>query len=183
MWRHVPLAGINIGFTSSLSPMKFRIRYSLRTLLIFTTIVAVISAMPIRQAYEQRKAREWVAGQGGHITFAREYNATTQTYDHQAELKVPMFLVSLFGIDAFDSVIGVILDREIVHDLQPLANLSDLRSLAIMIEIDDALDFSPLAKLNSLESLTLGYTNITPKRLEKVRKLLPGVRVREYIHP
>ena len=168
--------------------MKIRFRYSLRTLLILTTIVAVISALPIRQAYEQRKAREWIAGQGGHInfghiTFAHKYNATTQTYDHQAELKVPEFLVSLFGIDVFDSVIGVILDREIVHDLQPLANLSDLRSLAIMIEIDDALDFSPLAKLNSLESLTLGYTNITPKRLEKVRKLLPGVRVREYIHP
>ena len=157
--------------------MKFRFRYSLRTLLILTTLVAVISAMPIRQAYEQRKAREWVAGQGGHITFAHKYNATTQTYDHQAELKVPAFLVSLFGIDCFDSVIGVILDNQIVHDLQPLANLSDLQTLFINIEIDDALDFSPLAKLNSLEHLTLGYTNITAERLEKVRKLLPGVTV------
>ncbi len=161
-WRN------NLGqqiLTFSLSPMKIRFRYSLRTLLILTTIVAVISAMPIRQAYEQRKAREWVAGQGGHITFAHKYNATTQTYDHQAELKVPEFLVSLFGTDFFDSVSGVTLDNQMIHDLQPLTNLSGLRTLAIMTAIEDTLDFSPLAELSSLEELILGYTNISEKRL------------------
>jgi len=160
--------------------MKIRFRYSLRALLILTTIVAVISAMPIRQAYEQRKAREWVAGQGGHIIFAHEYNATTQTSDHQAELKVPEFLVSLLGIDFFASVDGVILDNQLLYDLQPLTGLSDLRHLGIFIDIDDDLDFSPLAKLGSLEALTLGYTNISEKRLENIRKLLPDVEVRIY---
>jgi len=70
-----------------------------------------------------------------------------------------------------------------VQDLTPITDLRDLRSLAIIIEIDDKLDFTPLVDLPKLRHLYLDYTNISAERLAKLRALLPHVRVDATNHP
>lgn len=158
-------------------------RFSIRTLLIVTAVVAVILAFPFRRAVEQQRGRDWVASQNGHVTFSHKYNPITDEWDHKATPYAPDWLIDTFGIDFFDSVDSVILDNKVVDDLSPITDLQSLRSLAIFIEIDDKLSFAPLTELPELRLLTLAYTNISAERLAKLRALLPHVRVEADNHP
>lgn len=160
--------------------MKTRIRFSLRTLLILTTLIAVTCGMQFHQARKQGTAREWVAEQGGHITFAHKYNSRTQSYDQRTELAIPTWLVNVFGMDLLDSVDAVVLDNKTVYDLRPLTNLPKLRSLAIFIDIDDELDFSPLTELGNLKEVVLGYTGIADVRLNELQNRPPHIRIKEH---
>lgn len=158
-------------------------RFSLRTLLVVTTVVALFLAFPFRRAVEQERGRDWVASQNGHVTFSHKYNPITDEWDHKAKLSAPDWLIDTFGIDLFDSVDSVILDNKELEDLSLITDLQSLRSLAIFIEIDDELSFAPLASLPKLRHLSLAYTNISLERLAKLRALLPHVRVEADNHP
>ena len=158
-------------------------RFSLRTLLWVTAAVAIFLAMPIRRAVMQKRGRQWVAMQKGHVTFSHKYNHATGEFDHRANLRTPIWLIQLVGIDFIDSVDTVVLDHTMVEDLTPIADLCDLRVPAIHIEIDDQLDFSPLCQLPGLRHLHLDYTDISAERLVKLRALLPDVRVDATNHP
>ncbi len=159
------------------------IRFSLRNLMVVTAVVALLFGLPIRRAITQKRGRDWVASERGHVTFTHKYDDATATYDHEAELFAPDWLVSLIGIDFFDSVDHVTLDCYEVDDLEPITDLRELRSLAIIIEIKDNLDFSPLAKLPRLEELYLDYTDISAERLTVLREMLPSVQVVATNHP
>ena len=158
-------------------------RFSLRTLLIATTVIAALMAIPIRRAIEQKRGREWVASQNGHVYFSHKYNALMDQWDHHASPPVPAWLVDALGIDIFDTVDTVVLDNMEVKDLSPITDLQSLREFAIYIEIDDKLDFAPLAELRKLQVVYLDYTDISAERLAKLRSLLPNVRVEATNHP
>lgn len=160
-----------------------RLRFSIRMVLVVTGVIAICFAIPFRKAARQKRGREWVASQSGHVTFAHKFNRQRNAYQHAAEFEVPDWCIQVFGIDLFDSVDTVILDNMMVEDLTPITDLEDLRSLAIIIEIDDQLDFRPLQSLTSLEHLHLDYTNISAERLAFVRELLRDVRVEATNHP
>lgn len=160
-------------------------RFSLRTLLIATAVIAVLMALPVRRAVEQKRGRDWVASQNGHVTLSVSsyYNDVTGQWADIDSLLVPQWLVDALGIDFFDTVDAVVLDNMEVNDLSPIADLRNLRQLAIIIEIDDKLDFTPLAELPKLRQLHLDYTDISAERLAKLRALLPNVRVDATNHP
>lgn len=160
-------------------------RFSIRTLLIATAVIAVLMAIPIRRAIEQKRGRDWVASQNGHVhlSVSRSYNDFTDQWTDIDSLRVPQWLIDALGIDFFDTVETVILDNMEVKDLSPITDLRNLETLAIIIEIDDQLDFSPLAELPELRHLHLDYTNISAERLAKLRELLPNVRVDATNHP
>ncbi|QDT03063.1 hypothetical protein K227x_14420 [Rubripirellula lacrimiformis] len=158
-------------------------RFSLRTLLITTAVIAVLLALPTRRAIFQKRGRAWVASQNGHVSFSYKYNALTDQWDHNAALPAPEWLINTLGIDFFDTVDTVVLDNMTVKDLSPITNLQNLRQLAVYIDIDDSLDFSPLAELPKLELVYLDYTGIRAARLAKLRELLPDVRVDATNHP
>ena len=158
-------------------------RFSLRMLLIVTAAVAVFMALPLRRAVVQKRGRDWVATQKGHVSFSHKYNSAKDEWDHKATLPAPEWLIGTLGIDLFDSVDTVVLDNTEVKDLSPITDLQSLRYLAIVIEIDDNLDFSPLAELPKLRHLHLDYTNISAERLAKLRALLPHVHVDATNHP
>jgi hypothetical protein len=156
-------------------------RFTIRDVLCLTLAVAislgVICAIPISSAVKQAQAREWVAQQGGHVIFSRNYDPTTKTYDHAAQLSVPPWLAAWFGVDMFDTVDGVILDNQTLDNLRPMVGFENLRRLGIFIEISDDLDFTPLTELNRLEELDVQYTGIGEKQLRELRELLPEVRI------
>lgn len=154
-------------------------RFSIRTLLIATVVIAVLLALPIRRAIEQKRGRDWVASQNGHVILrcSRYYNEVTDQWAERDSLLAPGWLVDSLGIDFFDTVDAVVLDNMEVKDLSPIANFRSLRQLAIIIEIDDQLDFSPLAELPNLRHLHLEYTNISAERLAELRESLPNVRI------
>ncbi|XZE52542.1 hypothetical protein SH139x_004242 [Planctomycetaceae bacterium SH139] len=158
-------------------------RFSLRALLIATAVMAVLMALPIRRAIVQKRGREWVAAQNGHVSFSYKYDAQSDQWDHNASLPAPEWLIDALGIDFFDTVDTVILDNMEVEDLSPITDLRGLRQLAIIIEIDEKLDFAPLAELPNLRHLHLDYTDIDAERLAKLRQLLPNVRVDATNHP
>jgi hypothetical protein len=157
--------------------------FSIRALLILTTGVAILMALPLSRAVVQKRGRDWVATQKGRVSFSHNYNPATDTWDHKAKLHAPDWLIGALGIDFFDSVDTVVLDNTEVKDLSPIIDLRSLRYLAIIIEIDDNLDFSPLAELPKLRHLHLDYTNISAERLAKLRALLPHVHVDATNHP
>ncbi|QEF99227.1 hypothetical protein Mal15_32890 [Stieleria maiorica] len=140
-------------------------------------------AFPIRRAIDQKRGREWVASQSGHVSFSCKYNALTNEWDHNASPNAPGWLIDAVGIDFFDTVDTVVLDNMEVTDLSPITDLYSLRQLAIHIEIDDKLNFAPLAELPNLELVYLDYTDISAERLAELRDLLPNVRVDATNHP
>lgn len=137
----------------------------------------------MRRAIMQKRGRDWVASQKGHVTFSHKYDAARDEYDRDASLSAPEWMVRLLGIDFFDSVHTVVLDNTFLENLEPITDLRELRKLAIIIEIDDKLSFEPLAKLPKLRHLHMDYTHISAKRLAALRALLPKVRVDAMNHP
>lgn len=162
---------------------KRKLQVSLRFLLIFTAVVAILLAMPIQRSLMQKRGRAWVESQNGRVSFAHKYDESAGEYRHDSEFPAPSWLVDVFGVDLFDSVDTVVLDNKTVVDLSPLTNFRQLRSLGIMIEIDDELDFRPLVKLKNLESLHLAYSDISAERLVEIRELLDWVTVTAANHP
>lgn len=159
------------------------LRFSLRTLLLLTMVVAVLCALPVHRAYTQKRGRDWVVSQNGHITFSYKYDTEKQQWVHDATLPYPNWLVEALGIDFFASVDTIVLDNKEVVDLSPITDLQNLRCLGIYIEIKDDLDFTPLSHLPHLQSLYLDYTGISSAKLEHLRVLLPGVDVTSAGHP
>ncbi|QDT04876.1 hypothetical protein K227x_32730 [Rubripirellula lacrimiformis] len=139
--------------------------------------MAVLMALPIRRAIEQKRGREWVASQNGHVIFSYKYGALTDQWNHNASLPAPEWLINAVGIDFFDTVDTVVLDNMEVTDLSPITDLHSLRQRAICIDIDHKLDFAPLAELPKQQLVFLDYTDISAEGLAKLRRLLPNVRV------
>ena len=159
------------------------LRFSLRTLLLLTTGVAVLCALPVHRAYTQKRGRDWVASQNGHVTFSYKYDKVNRQWVHDATLPYPNWLIDTLGIDFFASVDTVVLDNKEVVDLSPITDLQHLRCLGIYIEIKHDLDFTPLSHLPHLQSLYLDYTGISSAKLEQLRALMPGVDVKSAGHP
>jgi hypothetical protein len=103
-------------FNLAANRKKPMIRFSIRTLLIVTAIVSVAVALPIRAAVKQRQGRQWVAAQNGHVWFEYRRGRESKGEGSKPELGVPDFLVSVFGIDAFNTVTGVMFDCNELDD-------------------------------------------------------------------
>lgn len=101
--------------------------FSIRALLILTTGVAILMALPLSRAVAQKRGRDWVATQKGRVSFSHNYNPATDTWDHKAKLHAPDWLIGALGIDFFDSVDTVVLDNTEAKDLSPIIDLRSLR--------------------------------------------------------
>lgn len=150
-------------------------RFSIRTLLIVTFLVALVVAMPHRQAAKQKRGRAWVAAQRGHVFFKHSIDTTTK----QAAIPyVPNFVVSLIGVDYFNSVTGIHLDCEELHNFAALTDVQTLECLSINIELADSIDFSPLKELPNLKEIHFSkWSLLTAKQLAELQVLLPNVQI------
>lgn len=150
-------------------------RYTIRSLMACTLLVALIIAIPVRNARNQARGREWVAKQRGHISFKYPLDRATGNYEIP---HIPKFFVRLFGVDMFNPVTGVVLDCETVESFAPLTYLSSLESLGVVIDMDDEIDFSPLRGLPRLREIYFAnWSGITVEQLRDAREKLPRVSI------
>ncbi len=153
-------------------------RYSIRTLLFATLLIAVFAARPLHRARMQRQAREWVSTQRGHSLFKFGYGSETQWYETDSDLVVPDFLVRTLGIDAFNPVNSVIFDCDELTTLEPLAGMLSLRNIHVNIEMADDIDFTPLTELPRLQSIHFTeWSFLTDSQLSQLHVLLPHVSI------
>jgi hypothetical protein len=142
-------------------------------MLAITFVFALVFALPIRKAIEQKRGRDWVASQRGHVHFGRKYDTSD-----------PGLLVGLLGIDLFNPVCGVTLDCEELADLTPITQLSSLETLEINIYMASNIDLSPLGDLPRLQELHFTrWSGIDRERLDELREMLPNVKIHSEVHP
>lgn len=164
----------------TLFAFKMLRRFTILSLLLVTTLVALFLAGPVRRARQQLQGREWVASQRGHVTFQYELNRATGQYSIPF---VPGFLVDLLGVDMFNPVRGVALDCATIEDFEPISNLTSLESLGIIIDMQDDIDFAPLTALPRLREIHFTeWSGITREQLTELRKSLPDVKIHSETH-
>ncbi|MEQ1904502.1 MAG: hypothetical protein ABL888_09980 [Pirellulaceae bacterium] len=159
-------------------------RFSIRTLLIVTTITAIVLALPIRGAIRQRQGREWVAAQRGRVSFQHNYGQNFRGENIKAGSNLIGLGIAIFGIDLFDTVTGIVFDCDTLVDLAPLRYLPSVRVIGINIDMADEIDFSPLTKLPELEEIHFTkWTNLNEQQLDFLERLLPNVEIISESHP
>jgi hypothetical protein len=152
--------------------------FSITTLLIATTLVAVIIALPTRSALKQRHGRQWVAAQRGHVWFEPSDSAESSDMGSKLAQLLPDFIVSTLGIDFFKTVKGVMFDCDELVDVAPIQNLPSAQTAVVNIEIADQIDFTPLADLPELSSIHFTkWSFITEQQLYDLERLLPKVEI------
>lgn len=151
-------------------PKRRWYQYSLRTLLIFVTVVAVFCswfAVRMQRAKRQREAVEAIAK-----------TATRVRYDYHARLSQgakppdPLRLRKLLGDDFFSDVVVVGLKSDAGDaELEYFQRLTELRSLGLSdTQITDA-GLEHLKGMTSLKWLNLARTQVSDAGLEHLKGL------------
>lgn len=156
-------------------------QFSLRVLLLATSCGAVllaICASCANGARKQARGVAWVLSQGGHVRYAYQGPLADGSYLINAKPPVSDFLRQVLGIDYFSSVTGVVLDRDEIHNLEPLNDFPNLRSLALFNFVLPQTDFSSLRHLKCLDTLYLGYTGIDEHRTQKIKQIVPKCQIK-----
>lgn len=162
---------------------KFNLRFSLQTLLVVTLVVGVWMGVTVNRARRQREAVTWVMKQGGHISYDYERPTADGSYPVGAKPPGPEWLRERLGIEYFASVEGVILDRDEISDISPLAKLPRLRFLGLINYVDPRTDFSPLFSHQQLRMIHLDYTGLDPEHLKPLKAALPNCKIESATDP
>lgn len=147
----------------------------MRSLLILTLLVAILFAIPLGRAVNQKSGREWVANQHGHVFFERETDDGTGQFSRS---RVPKFLIRLLGVDFFNPVRCVVFDCDELLDLQPLKKMPTLHTIVINIEMADDIDLSPMEELRNLKEVHFTeWSFVSREQIDKLRRLMPHVKI------
>ena len=175
-----------------------RLRYSLRFVLVATTILALVIAYFADCARNERAALAAINESGGWVTYDHEYDSS-QHYVRNADSKAPTVLVDVLGRHWFDRIVTASgLTSEFGDtELATLSRLSKLRSVSnnhawagsqiatismnhsrvyeLPKEIGDSeitdVGLSHLANCKSLESIALRGDSMTNTGIEHLSEL------------
>ena len=142
-------------------------RFSLRTLLIIVTVLAVLLGWVgwrLGQVRRERATIIWVMEAGGEMSFSSRLVKRSwweKTTDKWFGERVRAGLVSLRNTQ--------------VSDLSPLVELKSIRTL--VLNNTQLSDLSLLAKLNYLEELDLRNTQVSDEQVQELRQALPNCEI------
>ena len=157
-----------------LPPVKPRRRwfqYSLRTLLILTTIIAVWLAWWSHKTRQQREVVEALKDIGGDVI-----------YDFQlpnGPAYWPKWLVNAMGVDYFAGVIALGLWSPIITDnhMEQVKNLTELQFLDLEHTHVSDTGLEHLRGLTDLQHLDLRYTKVTEAGVARLQQALPNCKI------
>ena len=135
------------------------LRFSLRTLLLLTAVVACWLGVQVNKAQKQRAAVAAIEYLGGKVVYAR---AASDGH------RFNKYLARLIGRDYVDEVQVIVIENlEVVDaDLAPLADLSSLKFLYLNnLSITDS-GLEHLRNLHQLHWLSLENLNVTDAALQ-----------------
>ena len=163
-----------------------RLRFSLRTLLLATTLLCLFLGWYIPRVQNQRRAADVVRAAGGKAIYAWQIRPDDAPPDYQPDPPGPNFLRAWFGPHWFDAIVEVRLNghanqvpkNRFSYVGPHLVNLPSLRDLSLWGTRLDASDCQLLIDLDQVESLRLGMaTELSPAnaailaRMSNVRTL------------
>ena len=153
----------------------WRLRFSLRTLLVLVTALAVWLGYMTHRAREQERAVRAIQALGGTVVYDFELDADGNRRPN-AEPAGPKWLRRLLGPHFGTNVVGVGLgsnDGKVTNkDLEVFRSLRGLRGLSLSGNAaitDEGLDH--VAKLLSLTALDVGHTGISDAGLARIKNL------------
>src|SRR5687768_9282332 len=135
MSHHKPLAtsATFVGKPSRPRSGRHSLRFSLRSLLVLTTILSVWLGVKVNQARRQKEAVAAIRELGALVHYEHQkHTSIPHVYDPAKELNVPNWLRELTGDDFFRTVVHVhflrpVTDKDLVH----LAALSRIERLVL----------------------------------------------------
>ncbi len=151
---------------------KLALRFSLRSLLVVVTLLAIWIGIQTTKAKRTRIALDRIAALGGNVRFAHQYDASG-TFDGSAKPNGPRWLRNLLGGEYFDRVVYINLaDSEVTDDdLSAIATLGDVKTFWLARTSITDQGAKHLAKMKNLESLFLAGTAIGDEGLRHLRSL------------
>jgi len=141
-------------------------RYSLRSAILFVTVVCIILGMYVKQARDEQHATDVVQSLGGCAVFDYQWEQMNRTgAAAKATPTPPRFqkLRQIFGDHYFSSVVAVTIPYHVTVPLNAnvVASLRNLRSLELSgTHVSDD-DLPIIARLKHLETLLLADTDVT----------------------
>jgi Leucine-rich repeat (LRR) protein len=166
-------------------------QYSIRSLLLLTTVLAVWLAVQVNRAHRQKLAVSTIMHAGGKIAY--DHEMLTREHPQPTEPPGPLWLRRILGDEYFlrpAAVECTDVDSEIVEqlgncptlryvtlsggtivdeDLSHIARLADLEQLRLEdVAITDA-GLKHLFSLKKLKTLALNHTNVTGAGLEQLK--------------
>ncbi len=140
------------------------LRFSLRAMLVMLTVFCVWLGVQVNRANKQKAAVRWLEENGGRVRYDWQFDRDDQR-NGNTEPPGPIWLRQQIGDEYFQSVRFVRLNEGEAHDLSPLANLTELRTLTVhnnpgrfnsllWLGLSD-LDLSPVSNLSELKVLRL----------------------------
>jgi len=143
-------------------------QFSLRTLLVFTVVVAIVCGWigsKIEKKRRERQAVKALTMVGGLVFYDFQFDRSGELIAG-AEPPGPRWLRKLLGNDFFTNVVGVGLSTP--ADMRHLADFDGLRGInAYGIPISDA-DLEGVKGLRNLRSINLSLTNVTDGGIQKL---------------
>ncbi len=170
--------GCRVGYNDNMTestkqpkPKRRWLRFSLRSFLIFLTILGIWLGWFLYRVERQREAAKWVEQNHARVEFEFEFDQNDRRLK-DSQPPVRQWLLDILDIHYFSNVVRVNGVRPDVGDLSPLTKLIHLKRLTIDTRLVDE-DLQHLSNLKSLEYLTFAspeqISNLTP--LAKLKNL------------
>ena len=141
-------------------PKKHWIRFSLRTLLLLVTVLAIWLGLQVQRAQNQRSAVRMIQQLGGSVEYDYQYRGNLFVDD--AQPSAPKWLRKWIGDDFFVNVVVVHLSNTTADnsDLKSLSHLKLLKRLYLAETSVTGQGLELLARCNQLEALNLSGTRV-----------------------
>ena len=133
--------------------------FSLRTILLWMTLVSAALAYWTYQANQQRTVVKWIEEHGARVAYDFEYDKNGSSID-DGRPPGPQWLRDVLGDDYLGNVVFADFQYYPVDEVGPLGKLTHLRYLELC-DSTEVEDIGPLARLKCLRYLGLSGTQVS----------------------
>jgi len=190
-----------LSSTSPTNANQRELRFSIRSLLVVVTLIAICLAWSVYPVLRQRRAASFVERLGGYVVYDYQFSNDGR-FQRTPNTIVPAWMRKLLGDDWFSRIRVVFDDTHATDDdLERIMHLADLRELQLdktnvtdagMRHLKDSRQlicvaitntpvtdagFRELKQLPNLRELWIDGTTITDEGIDELKRALPTCEV------